>query len=117
METLNRNKKTFYYAQLEGTEELKDDEGYYTGESVQAYSEPKECKGYITSAKGEVDIEMFGPNIQYDRTIILSGDTQINENSHLWITNSPNEPHDYIVTRVAKSLNFSRIAIQKVNKQ
>ena len=123
MKTLNRNKTGFYYALYEGKEPIVDDYGNTTGEYEVKYSKPRNFFANISAANGKADVEQFGANVDYDKIIV--GDNifpQIDEYSILWIDTAPvidNEgktetPHDYVVKKIAKSLNSISVAVSKV---
>jgi len=122
MRTLERNKRTFYYATYVGKTELIDGEGYNTAEYVTTYSPWKPCRANISPAKGESVAELFGNDVQYDRVIVLDNPNfEMDENTVLAIDIEPNERaetdlpiYDYIVTRVARSINFVSYAVAKV---
>jgi hypothetical protein len=123
MRTLARNKRKFYYASFVTNTEMFDDEGNLTGENSVVYGKPTEMLGNISSAHGEVVSQQFGESENYDKVIVLDDiDTPIDEYAILWVDTLPLldddgntiTPHDYIVKRVAKSLNSVSIAIQKV---
>ena len=120
MRCLKRNKRRFWYC-LYGTEiELTDADGNYTGETSVGYGNPVACKANISPATGESTQEMFGNLTDYDR-VIVSDDTTlpIDENSVLFIDATPTDGageygYDYIVRRVARSINSIAIAVRKV---
>lgn len=123
MKTLNRNKTAFYYALYEGKEPMVDDYGNATGEYEVKYSEPHKFFANISAANGKADVEQFGANVDYDKIIV--GDNrfpQIDEYSILWIDTIPvidtegktEIPHDYVVKKIAKSLNSISVAVTKV---
>lgn len=123
MKTLNRNKTAFYYALYEGKEPMVDDYGNATGEYEVKYSEPHKFFANISAANGKADVEQFGANVDYDKIIV--GDNrfpQIDEYSILWIDTIPvidtegktETPHDYVVKKIAKSLNSISVAVTKV---
>lgn len=125
MRCLKRNKVSFYYANIIGSEEVTDDNGYKTGETRLIYDKPKELKANISVAQGEVVFQLFGGNESYDK-IIVSDDVNIpiNEYSALWIDTVPLfdeiskeviTPNDYIVKKIARSLNSISIAVSRVN--
>ena len=85
----------------------------------------------ISAAKGETQTRQFGENESYDKVIVMDFITPpIDEYSVLWVDTLPilnadgslkvNDagevitPHDYVVKKVAKSLNSVSIAISKV---
>ena len=82
--------------------------------------------------KGETQTRQFGENESYDKVIVMNSDAPpIDEYAVLWVDRIPqldengdlavNEkgevitPHDYIVKKVAKSLNVVSLAISKVS--
>lgn len=120
---MNRNKSKFYYALYEGVERMKDEYGNYTTEYEVKHGEPKEYFANISAAKGETETRQFGENESYDKVIVMDIDSPpIDEYSILWIDTLPvfdeegktDTPHDYIVKRVARSLNSVSVAISKV---
>lgn len=125
MRCLKRNKVSFYYANIIGSEEVTDDNGYKTGETRLIYDKPKELTANISVAQGEVVFQLFGGNESYDK-IIVSDDVNIpvNEYSVLWIDTVPLfdeiskeviTPNDYIVKKIARSINSISIAVSRVN--
>lgn len=119
MRNLERNKSVFYYAQLLREVSNKDEYDNEDGTYTKVYSEPIRAKASISSASGYAQAEQFGTTIQYDKVVITDDMTcPINENSILWLDIVPTDdstPHDYIVKRVAKSLNCISIAISRVD--
>lgn len=121
MRTLTRNLTEFYFSNYEGKTELKDEQGYLTGEYVVKYSEPIKAYGNISGAKGITQTEQFGNSLNYDKVIILADNKlSITEDSVLCIDKKPtkdiegNLEFDYKVTRIAKTLNTIAVAISKV---
>ena len=126
MKTLKRNHQTLYYSLYTGFEEIKDSNGYYTGEKANSYSVPVMMKATISPVKGESSIQLFGNLEDYDRVVTTCNmDCQIDENSILWVGIEPPTKngayvptgYNYIVKRVSPSLNSIAIAIGKVNVQ
>lgn len=116
METMTINQTQFYYATYAGRQMSVDGSGYYTGESSISYSNPVSAYGNVSAARGEASVEQFGQDVAYDK-IIVSCDTTlpITDTTIIWLDNNPaSQPHDYIVKKVAKSLNVISIAIRKV---
>jgi len=126
MRTLDRNKRTFYYATYVGKTELIDKDGNHTAEYAVTYSAWKPCKANISPAKGNSVAELFGNDVNYDRVIVMDDpNLEIDENTVLAIDIAPNERKqttdvpifDYVVTRVARSINFVSYAVAKVKTQ
>lgn len=145
MKSLQRNKREFYYSNYAGKKPVLDDSGYETGEYEIMYTPPLRAKANISAAQGETQIEQFGTSITYDRVIVTTKRLPIDENSILWVDvlpdfgnkalktergkliNSENGEvllaedaeapgnYDYIVKKVATSLNSMSIAISKVD--
>ena len=123
MRTLLRNKSKFYYASYIGETEIIDEYGYGSGEYEISYGKPIKSTGNISAAQGEMQSRQFGESESYDKVIVLDDiNAPLDEHSILWVDTLPhlNEdgttdtPHDYIVKKVAKSLNGVSIAIRKV---
>ena len=111
---------TFYYANYVRKEEIVDEYGNKTGEYKVVYGNPVECKGNISAAQGEMESRQFGDSESYDKVIVLNNvNIPIDEYSILWVDSLPHiktdTPHDYIVKKVARSLNSVSIAISKVD--
>lgn len=116
MRTLARNLKTFYYANVTGQTALTDSEGYKTGEYTVAYSTPVEVKGNISAAMGNAYESPFGMLADYDKIIVCDDpNLGITDTSVLWVDAPNTDPYDYVVRRIARSLNFISIAIKKVD--
>ena len=124
MRCLVRNKRTFYYASYRGETEIVDEYGNITGQYSVNYGNPVKTLGNVSAAQGEMQSRQFGESESYDKVIVLDDiDTPIDEYSILWVDTLPhlNEdgstdtPHDYVVKKVARSLNGVSIAISKVN--
>lgn len=123
MRSMTRNRRTFYYASLTGVAMGTDTDGNYT-EEVYTYSDPVERVGVITAANGEAQTQLFGANERYDKVITLNlGENYLAIGSVLWVDTMPTldvqgkttTPYDYIVVKVAESLNFVNVAIRKVD--
>ena len=123
MRTMTRNRRTFYEASLDTVAMGKDTDGNYT-EEVYTYSNPTARTGIITAANGEAVTQLFGANERYDKVITLNlGENYLAIGSVLWVDTMPEidgqgktaTPYDYIVVKVAESLNFVNVAIRKVD--
>lgn len=118
MRCLSRNKSVFYYALQSEQTEIKDDYGNATGTYNVSYTDSIKACGNISAARGEIQSRQFGESESYDKVIVLDDvNTPIDEYSILWVDTLPlsaDTPHDYIVKKVARSLNSVSIAISKV---
>lgn len=121
MRCMERNKRTFYYCLYGGEKSVTDDDGYETGEKEIVYSEPVSCRANVSPATGNTSVEQFGNSLQYDKVIVLDDtDCPIDEHTVLFVDKTPAFDEsgapifDYIVKKVARSLNSVSIAISKV---
>lgn len=144
MRDLRRNKRPFWYCTYVTNEaELIDANGKRTGEPIILYNEPVKMMANISPASGQSNTEQFGNLENYDKVIVTCDmDCPISESTVLFVDKEPEytsvsshevvtatalfgedeitettfsvPKHDYIVRRVAKSLNGISIAIQKV---
>lgn len=123
MRSLKRNNSVFYYAKYETNTEIIDEYGNATGQYALGYSRPIQTQGNVSPNMGEMQSQLFGESEMYDKVIVLDNrNIDIDEYSILWVDTPPslNEdgstdtPHDFIVKKVARSLNSVSIAISKV---
>lgn len=123
MKCLERNKSKFFYALYDSEEAMVDEYGNATGEHNVKHGDPIECHANVSAAKGETSARQFGENEAYDKVIVLDDmNTSIDEHTILWVDTLPtldedgatSTPHDYVVKKVARSLNSVSIAISKV---
>ncbi len=117
MRTLERNKQTVYYANLLRATPIVDEYGNETGQVRTQYTKPVELKISVSAARGETYLRQFGESLEYDRVLISSDlDLPITESSVLWIDQLDlTKPHDYVVKKVARSLNSVSYAVSRVS--
>ena len=124
MRCMTRNKSKIYYALYIGETEITDQNGNSTGEYNLSYEKPVKTYCNVSAAQGEIQSRQFGESESYDKVIVLDDkNTPIDGYSKLWVDTLPhlNEdgstdtPHDYVVKKVARSLNGVSIAISKVD--
>ena len=132
MKAMERNKVSFWYALYQGLQPRLDEYGNMTGEYDVVRSNPKKFRANISAAKGETSTRQFGESEEYDKVIVMDADAPpIDEYTVLWIDRMPQldetgalavdesgeaaSPHDYIVKKVARSLNSVSVAVSKVN--
>ena len=118
---MERNKTPFYYCLYRGKESVIDENGDETGETQVLYSDPLLLMANISPATGNTSVEQFGNSLQYDKVIVVDDvSCPIDEYTALFIDKSPAFDSDgvplfdYIVKKVARSLNSVSIAISKV---
>jgi len=121
MKIMDRNKTSFYYLLFSGKTPITDAAGYETGENKVLYESPVAMKANVSAASGSAQVEQFGNFISYDKVIVTDDlACPIDENTVLFIDKEPefdtggNPLYDYIVKRVAKSLNSVSYAVSKV---
>lgn len=122
MKTMERNKTPFWYLLYDKKVPVMDGDGNETGDYRVIYKEAVQRKENISAATGSAQVEQFGNFISYDKVIVTDDlSCPIDENSVLFIDKEPeydpdgNPLYDYIVKRVAKSLNSISYAVSKVN--
>ena len=123
MKVLLRNKQPFWYANISTTAAAYDANGYETGEITTTYTAPVQTAANISPARGTSDLDVFGINENYTKTIITDDLTlPIDKSTILWIGVVPDAngeagavKHNYCVVAVAKSLNSMTIAVKEVS--
>ena len=132
MRALKRNQQAIWYCLYQGETEQTDTDGNYTGESATTYDAPVKMMANVSPATGQSNNEMFGNLTDYDHIIVTDmTDCPIDENTVLFFEKTPEDVpvagsdppatvkspdgYNYIVRRVAKSLNSIAIAIRKVD--
>ena len=120
---LQANQRNFYYQLFVGEQEIIDDDGYETGETEPAYSNPILASAMISENTSDVQDMPFGKDCVYDKMISTVQDLPIDELSKLFIDVVPvieedgstyTKP-DYEVIRVAKGIYQKVWAIKKVD--
>lgn len=123
MRGLEKNKQSFWYALYERSEPILDEGGNEIGEKP-IYGNPIKESGNISEAIGSTEKALFGINAVYTKVINPMPDNfPMDENSILWIDTVPDisengstaTAYDYVVTKVAKSLNHKAYALKKVS--
>ena len=126
MKLQKRNTRGIWYQLYESdtTVTVLDEYGneLETGERSVTYADPVCVPASVSTATGTVQAELFGGFTDYDKVIIVDDiSCPINEQSVLFVDTPPVwldgvliNKHDYIVKRVAKSLNFIAYAVSKV---
>lgn len=144
MRCANRNKRPFWFCLYEDLVPIIDESGNDTGEKIALYGTPTKMTANISPASGYAQTEQFGNLDNYDKVIVTDWmDCPIDENTVLFIEKSveygeavtieyhPSETvlgddtateirysiplYNYVVRRVAKSLNSISIAVRKVD--
>lgn len=118
------NQTKHYVLNYKDREELKDNDGNYTGEYGVVYSKPIMFMGHISGAKGSSQVEIFGTDISYDIVLLISkqkfNTLKITENSVFFIDTKPKYDgatplYNYRVKRIALTINEVAIALERAN--
>ena len=117
MRTLQRNKRTIWYALYSGVTEVVDDDGNYTGEQEVSYSEPIQARMNVSGGRGQAEIELFGVDNPFTRTAVTDDlDTPFNMDTIFWFEADPlTDPHNYRCTGVSRTINQVVIAIAELD--
>lgn len=117
MMCLAQNQQKLFYALYQGKTQVLDGDGNKTGQWNISYSNPVQVYMNISPAKGTSDIEQFGINNPYTKTLMTDDiNCPISTDSILWIGNDPDtDPHNYVVVTVAKSINSITYAVKEVD--
>ena len=122
MKTLKRNQTSFWYLLYDRKEPIKDEYGNESGETKVVYQAAVAAQANISAATGSAQVEQFGNYAGYDKVIVTDDlSCPIDENSVLFIDKEPEYDedgtplYDYIVRRVARSLNSVSYAVSKVS--
>lgn len=115
MRSLNRNRRTIYYALRIGETANVDEYGNETGESTPVYGDAVKLGCNVSAATGEEAVQAFGSFTGYSRTMCVSDpNCPIAEDTVIWFGVSPDASHNYIVVRKADSKNGVLYALQEV---
>lgn len=141
MTGLLRNQRAFWYCLYDRKVPVVNENGKKTGERIAVYKEPVRMLANISHATGQSSTEIFGNLENYDKVIVTTDmGCPIDENSVLFIDKDVEfteartylesntvlgadtdgietvdvPAYDYVVRRVAKSINSISIAVRKV---
>lgn len=111
MRALRKNKQTLYYALYDREIVEYDEEGNETGDPVKQYEKPIKFKANTAPNKGNAYAQPFGLDLDYTKAVLTTDKLPIKEGTLIWheteppITANDGSTADYMVVRVAKSLN------------
>lgn len=124
MRCMERNKTGFWYALFDREEPIRDEDGRKTSETEILYKNPVFACVNVSPPNGSVSIRKFGLKEDYDRILVYEkGKLPLEETSVLWIDREPEikqdgsteTPWDYVVKKVAPSLNSVIVGVSKVS--
>ena len=115
MRLLERDLKTFWYANYQGRTMLMDGDGLPTGEYSIGYGEPEQAKGTFSENKGAATAREFGSFIDYDYTIHMAETVcPFDEEAAIWLNHEPDQDPDFKVVRIAELPTFAAVAIRQL---
>ena len=116
MRSVQRNKQVIWYALRLDSTEVVDEYGNVTGEFVEQYSIPMRLRRNVGVPKGQINLERFGLNDDYQRVLATTDmNCPIAEDSILWVGIEPTLPHNYVVKKIMPTINELLIGLQEVN--
>lgn len=122
MKLMSINQRYFYYALLLRQDPIYDEWGNETGETKLVYANPVKMMANISAAGGASQVEQFGNLTGYSRVIVTSDmSCPIDENTVLFIdkeaefSDDGTPVYNYVVKRVAKSLNSISYAVSEAD--
>ena len=72
MRNLIINKTKIIVLNYKGEQDVVGSDGYFTGEKTIIYTKPITFMAHISGARGSSQVEMFGTDVSYDKTIVIS---------------------------------------------
>lgn len=122
MRIMERNKQSFWYLLYDRKVPVTDEDGNETGEETVVYKPAVSFRANVSAATGASQVEQFGALSGYDKVIVTDDMAcPMDEHSVLFLDKEPEYSeegrplYDYIVKRVAKSLNSISYAVTKVS--
>ena len=119
MRTLQRNKRTIWYALYNGVTEVVDEDGNYTGEQEVSYGEPIQARMNVSGGRGQAEIELFGVDNPFTRTAVTDDlTTPFTTDTIFWFEADPEtDPHNYRCTGISRTINQVVIALAELDVQ
>ena len=119
MRTVQRNKRTIYYALYDGVTEVVDSDGNYTGEQEISYGEVQTAKMNVSGGRGQAEIELFGVDNPFTRTAVTDDlETPFNTDTIFWFEADPLvDPHNYRCAGVSRTVNQVVLALAELDVQ
>lgn len=118
MRSMQRSWRNLYYAELIGTEPIKDEYGNDTLEVRNLYGSPTLLWAIVSANVGQEAVNVFGSQTSYSRTISYAGEScPLDEGCAVWFGVDKDGPHNYVVVKVADSKNGFLIALREVSNR
>lgn len=90
MRSLEKNRRTLYYALYNEKIEKFDENGDFTGDYIVGYSAPVIFLANLSAGKGSTQADIFGVNVDFTRTISTTDvSLPISETSLVWYESEP----------------------------
>ena len=114
MRNLKINQRLVHYAKYIESKPILDEYGNTTLEVENVYGEPQVIMVNYSSNTGQLATETFGNLTEYSRVISMVGSCPFSEGDVLWIEVATSSKPNYMVKRIADSLNSYLIAIEEM---
>lgn len=112
------DKRTLWYSNPVGEKEpVLDEEGYETGETVQAWSKPAKLILNVSPPSGSAQANPFGAFTDYSLVVSSSSkkrNTPLYEGTHVWFNADTSKGWNYIVVKVAEHITDTLYALKEV---
>lgn len=117
MRTLQRNKRTIWYALYNDVTDVVGEDGNYTGEQEVSYGKPIQARMNVSGGRGQAEIELFGVDNPFTRTAVTDDlDTPFNTDTIFWFeTNPETDPYNYRCTGISRTINQVVIALAELD--
>ena len=117
MRTVQRNKRTIWYALYNGVTEVVDEDGNYTGEQEVSYGEPIQARMNVSGGRGQAEIELFGVDNPFTKTAVTDDlTTPFTTDTIWWFEADPEtDPHNYRCTGISRTINQVVIALAEIS--
>lgn len=115
MRNLKRNQILIHYAEYDGMTPIIVD-GLDTGEKEITYKPVKSLRINVSPPQGKNVTNAFGDFANFTKIMSTTDkNLTLDEQTILWVDESDfTQPYDYVIERVASSLNSTLYAIRKV---
>jgi len=115
MRLLDRDKRTFWYANYTGGSMVYDASGLPNGERTPLYDEPEKAEGTFSMPTGAATPRAFGTYIDYDYEIHMDGPScPFDENAAIWINRSTDEDPDFRAVKIATLPSYVAVAVREL---
>ena len=124
MRCLKRNKRPIWYALYLGTEIQYDTNGNELPSPALLFDNPKKIMVNVSASRGSIQDVQFGLDERSDKVIVTDDvNIPLTDASRLWVDVEPviktdgttETPHDYVISKIGRSLTNTSIAISKVD--